>query len=171
MVPVMCGQAGGSPLPAARLRNGRGLSAGAVPAGTFSVVRSLFRAEPVEFGRAQRGEDPGDGEGLGRCAPRQRGGVQGQAMEVLADRTKRAAAHHGVGGAPGQRVEGTGEELLLQVLDAGAEDAVEEDGELIVYTESEALRIFPLYPLAEHNRRLNEPSERPCQVLAPRCVR
>ena len=32
-------------------------------------------------------------------------------------------------------VEGTGEELLLQVLDAGAEDAVEEDGELIVYTE------------------------------------
>ena len=32
-------------------------------------------------------------------------------------------------------VEGVGEELLLQVLDAGAEDAVEEDGELIVYTE------------------------------------
>ena len=32
-------------------------------------------------------------------------------------------------------VKGTGEELLLQVLDAGAEDAVEEDGELIVYTE------------------------------------
>ena len=32
-------------------------------------------------------------------------------------------------------MEGTGEELLLQVLDAGAEDAVEEDGELIVYTE------------------------------------
>ena len=32
-------------------------------------------------------------------------------------------------------VEGTGEDLLLQVLDAGAEDAVEEDGELIVYTE------------------------------------
>lgn len=32
-------------------------------------------------------------------------------------------------------VEGLGEELLLQVLDAGAEDAVEEDGELIVYTE------------------------------------
>ena len=29
-------------------------------------------------------------------------------------------------------VEGTGEELLLQVLDAGAEDAVEEDGEIIV---------------------------------------
>ncbi len=32
-------------------------------------------------------------------------------------------------------VEGAGEDLLLQVLDAGAEDAVEEDGELIVYTE------------------------------------
>ena len=31
-------------------------------------------------------------------------------------------------------VKGTGEELLLQVLDAGAEDAVEEDGEIIVYT-------------------------------------
>lgn len=31
-------------------------------------------------------------------------------------------------------VEGVGEELLLQVLDAGAEDAVEEDGEIIVYT-------------------------------------
>lgn len=36
-------------------------------------------------------------------------------------------------------VEGTGEELLLQVLDAGAEDAVEEDGELIVYTELKGL--------------------------------
>lgn len=32
-------------------------------------------------------------------------------------------------------VAGTGEELLLQILDAGAEDAVEEDGEIIVYTE------------------------------------
>ena len=32
-------------------------------------------------------------------------------------------------------VEGMGEELLLQVLDAGAEDEVEEDGEIIVYTE------------------------------------
>ena len=32
-------------------------------------------------------------------------------------------------------VEGKGEELLLQVLEAGAEDAVEEDGEIIIYTE------------------------------------
>lgn len=32
-------------------------------------------------------------------------------------------------------VEGVGEDLLLQVLDAGAEDAVEEDGEIIVYTD------------------------------------
>jgi YebC/PmpR family DNA-binding regulatory protein len=32
------------------------------------------------------------------------------------------------------RVKGTGEDLLLQVLDAGAEDAVEEDGEIVVYT-------------------------------------
>lgn len=33
------------------------------------------------------------------------------------------------------RVAATGEEALLRVLDAGAEDAVEEDGEMIVYTE------------------------------------
>lgn len=32
------------------------------------------------------------------------------------------------------RVKGAGEDLLLQVLDAGAEDAVEEEGEIIVYT-------------------------------------
>lgn len=32
------------------------------------------------------------------------------------------------------RVKGVGEDLLLQVLDAGAEDAVEEDGETVVYT-------------------------------------
>ncbi len=33
------------------------------------------------------------------------------------------------------RVAATGEEALLTVLDAGAEDAVEEDGEIVVYTE------------------------------------
>lgn len=33
------------------------------------------------------------------------------------------------------RVNATGEEALLAVLDAGAEDAIEEDGELVVYTE------------------------------------
>jgi len=32
------------------------------------------------------------------------------------------------------RIKGTGEELLLQALDAGAEDAVEEGDELVVYT-------------------------------------
>jgi YebC/PmpR family DNA-binding regulatory protein len=32
------------------------------------------------------------------------------------------------------RVKGTGEDLLLQVLDAGAEDAFEEDSETVVYT-------------------------------------
>lgn len=32
------------------------------------------------------------------------------------------------------RIKGSGEELLLTVLDAGAEDAVEQDGELLVYT-------------------------------------
>jgi len=36
-------------------------------------------------------------------------------------------------------VEGKGEELLLQVLEAGAEDAVEEDGEIVVYTELKEL--------------------------------
>lgn len=36
-------------------------------------------------------------------------------------------------------VEGTGEDLLLEVLDAGAEDAVEEDGEMTVYTDPKQL--------------------------------
>ena len=37
------------------------------------------------------------------------------------------------------RVAASGEEALLMVLDAGAEDAVEEDGELVVYTELKEL--------------------------------
>lgn len=37
------------------------------------------------------------------------------------------------------RVAATGEDALLSVLDAGAEDAVEEDGELIVYTDQKEL--------------------------------
>lgn len=37
------------------------------------------------------------------------------------------------------RVEGSGEEALLTVLDAGADDAVEEDGEIVVYTDAKAL--------------------------------
>lgn len=37
------------------------------------------------------------------------------------------------------RVKGTGEDLLLQILDAGAEDASEEDGETIVYTDPKEL--------------------------------
>ena len=36
-------------------------------------------------------------------------------------------------------VSGSGEEALLAVLDAGAEDAIEEDGEVIVYTEKKDL--------------------------------
>ena len=36
-------------------------------------------------------------------------------------------------------VDGSGEELLLDILDAGAEDAVEEDGEIIVYTDQKDL--------------------------------
>jgi YebC/PmpR family DNA-binding regulatory protein len=37
------------------------------------------------------------------------------------------------------RVKGTGEDLLLQVLDAGAEDAVEEGDETVVYTDPKEL--------------------------------
>ena len=36
-------------------------------------------------------------------------------------------------------VKGTGEDLLLQVLDAGAEDAEEDDGEMTVYTDPKEL--------------------------------
>ena len=36
-------------------------------------------------------------------------------------------------------VEATGEDALLEILDAGAEDAVEEDGEIIVYTDQKDL--------------------------------
>jgi YebC/PmpR family DNA-binding regulatory protein len=37
------------------------------------------------------------------------------------------------------RVAATGEDALLTILDAGAEDAVEEDGEIIVYTDQKEL--------------------------------
>lgn len=37
------------------------------------------------------------------------------------------------------RVKGTGEELLLQILDAGAEDASEEDDETVIYTDPKEL--------------------------------
>jgi YebC/PmpR family DNA-binding regulatory protein len=37
------------------------------------------------------------------------------------------------------RVEASGEDALLTILDAGAEDAIEEDGEIIVYTEQKDL--------------------------------
>jgi len=37
------------------------------------------------------------------------------------------------------RVAATGEEALLAVLDAGADDAVEEDGEMVVYTDAKSL--------------------------------
>lgn len=37
------------------------------------------------------------------------------------------------------RVKGVGEELLLQVLEAGAEDAVEEEGDTVVYTDPKEL--------------------------------
>jgi len=37
------------------------------------------------------------------------------------------------------RVKGVGEELLLQILDAGADDAIEEDEETVVYTDPKEL--------------------------------
>jgi YebC/PmpR family DNA-binding regulatory protein len=37
------------------------------------------------------------------------------------------------------RVEAIGEDALLTILDAGAEDAIEEDGEIVVYTEQKDL--------------------------------
>ena len=37
------------------------------------------------------------------------------------------------------RVNGTGDELMLQALDAGAEDVQEEDGESVIYTDSKDL--------------------------------
>lgn len=39
------------------------------------------------------------------------------------------------------RVKGNGEDLLLQVLDAGAEDAIEDKGETIVYTDQKQLAV------------------------------
>ncbi len=39
------------------------------------------------------------------------------------------------------RVKGEGEEALLQVLDAGAEDAVEDEGEIIVYSDPKQLAV------------------------------
>src|SRR5690606_9989582 len=36
-------------------------------------------------------------------------------------------------------VKGSGEDLLLQILDAGADDAVEDDGEMTVYTDPKKL--------------------------------
>lgn len=37
------------------------------------------------------------------------------------------------------RIKGSGEDVLLQVLDAGAEDAAEEDDEIVVYTDAKEL--------------------------------
>lgn len=37
------------------------------------------------------------------------------------------------------RVKGSGDELLMQALDAGAEDAQEDDGELVIYTDPKEL--------------------------------
>lgn len=37
------------------------------------------------------------------------------------------------------RIKGSGEDLLLEIIDAGAEDAIELDGEIVVYTDSKDL--------------------------------
>jgi transcriptional/translational regulatory protein YebC/TACO1 len=41
-------------------------------------------------------------------------------------------------------VKATGEDALLAVLDAGAEDATEQDGEMVVYTDPKSLQKFEM---------------------------
>lgn len=66
-----------------------------------------------------------------RNAITKNGGTMADAGSVLFQFTRKGVI----------RVSASGEDALLAVLDAGAEDAVEEDGELIVYTESKELAI------------------------------
>jgi YebC/PmpR family DNA-binding regulatory protein len=64
-----------------------------------------------------------------RTALTKNGGTMADAGSVLFQFTRKGVI----------RVEATGEDALLTVLDAGAEDALEEDGELVVYTEAKEL--------------------------------
>ena len=64
-----------------------------------------------------------------RTALTKNGGTMADAGSVLFQFTRKGVI----------RVEATGEDALLTVLDAGAEDANEEEGEIIVYTEAKEL--------------------------------
>lgn len=64
-----------------------------------------------------------------RMALTKNGGTMADAGSVMFQFTRKGVI----------RVAASGEEALLTVLDAGAEDAVEEDGEIIVYTDAKAL--------------------------------
>ncbi len=64
-----------------------------------------------------------------RTALTKNGGTMADAGSVLFQFTRKGVI----------RVAADGEEALLTVLDAGAEDAVEEDGEIVVYTEQKDL--------------------------------
>lgn len=64
-----------------------------------------------------------------RTALTKNGGTMADAGSVMFQFTRKGVI----------RVAATGEEALLTVLDAGAEDAVEEDGEIVVYTDMKDL--------------------------------
>jgi YebC/PmpR family DNA-binding regulatory protein len=64
-----------------------------------------------------------------RTALTKNGGTMADAGSVLFQFTRKGVI----------RVEATGEDALLAILDAGAEDANEEEGEIIVYTEAKEL--------------------------------
>ena len=64
-----------------------------------------------------------------RTALTKNGGTMADAGSVLFQFTRKGVI----------RVEAVGEDALMIVLDAGAEDAVEEDGEIIVYSEAKEL--------------------------------
>lgn len=64
-----------------------------------------------------------------RTALTKNGGTMADAGSVMFQFTRKGVI----------RVKATGEDALLTILDAGAEDAAEEDGEIIVYTEMKEL--------------------------------
>lgn len=64
-----------------------------------------------------------------RTALTKNGGTMADAGSVMFQFTRKGVI----------RVDATGEDALLTILDAGAEDAVEEDGEITVYTEMKDL--------------------------------
>lgn len=64
-----------------------------------------------------------------RTALTKNGGTMADAGSVMFQFTRKGVI----------RVSATGEDALLTILDAGAEDAVEDEGEMIVYTEAKSL--------------------------------